>query len=74
MQRFIDETYPPGRRVYVKSEWLSGVDDGAIDRAIEGAERFDTPLSQIIFHQMGGAVARVPDDATAFDGRNAGTW
>jgi FAD binding domain-containing protein/berberine-like enzyme len=71
VQRFIDETYPPGRRIYIKSEWLRGLEDGAIDKAIEGAERFDTPLSQIILHQMGGALARVPDDATAFDGRDA---
>jgi FAD/FMN-containing dehydrogenase len=71
LQRIIDEAYPPGRMLYVKSEWLSGLEDGAIDKAVEGAEQFDSPLSQILFHQMGGAVARVPGDATAFDGRDA---
>lgn len=31
-----------------------------------------SPMSQIHLHQMGGAVARVAADATAFDGRTAG--
>ena len=31
-----------------------------------------SPMSQIHFHQMGGAVGRVPPDASAFSGRHAG--
>ena len=71
LQQLIDETYPPGRHVYVKSEWLRELDDAAIDIAVEAAGSFLGPLTQILFHQMGGAVARVPTDATPFGGRDA---
>jgi FAD/FMN-containing dehydrogenase len=71
LQRIIDETYPVGRQTYVKSEWLHGLDDAAIDTVVEKAAAFPSPLSQILLHQMGGAVARVADDATAFGGRDA---
>jgi FAD/FMN-containing dehydrogenase len=71
LQQIIDETYPVGRQTYVKSEWLRGLDDAAIDTVVAKAGAFISPLSQILLHQMGGAVARVPDDATAFGGRDA---
>jgi FAD/FMN-containing dehydrogenase len=71
LQRLIDETYPPGRHIYVKSEWLRTLDDAAIDVAVEAAGTFLGPLTQILLHQMGGAVTRVAADATPFGGRSA---
>jgi FAD/FMN-containing dehydrogenase len=71
LQRLIDETYPPGRHVYVKSEWLRTLDDATIDIAVEAAGNFLGSMTQILFHQMGGAVARVAADVTPFGGRDA---
>ncbi len=34
--------------------------------------RIDSPVASVALWQMGGAVARVPEDETAFNGRDAG--
>jgi Berberine and berberine like len=40
--------------------------------ALDHGARMPSPMSALHVHQMGGAVARVGRDATAFSGRQAG--
>jgi FAD/FMN-containing dehydrogenase len=71
VQSMVDDGAPPGLHNYVKSEWLARLDDGAIDHIVSAAAARTSPLSQILLRQMGGAIARVPADATAFSYRDA---
>jgi hypothetical protein len=43
-----------------------------IDITVEHSMRIRSPLTTFPIWQLGGAVARVDDDETAFDGRGAG--
>jgi FAD/FMN-containing dehydrogenase len=71
VQSMVDDAAPPGLHNYVKSEWLAGLDEAAIDRIVDAAATWTSPLSQILLRQLGGAIARVPADATAFSYRDA---
>jgi FAD/FMN-containing dehydrogenase len=59
-------------RNYVRGGFLADLDDAVIDLALAHGAAMPSPMSQIHFHQMGGAVGRVPAAATAFSGRHAG--
>jgi hypothetical protein len=72
LQSMIDEATPPGHPGYFKSEMLSGLTDDVIDSVLEHAAGATSPMSQILLHQLGGAMNRVPRDATAFVQRDAG--
>ena len=54
-----------------RSPFLRSLDDAAIDTIVEHASRMPTDISQVLLTNMGGAVARVPDSATAFPQRRA---
>jgi FAD/FMN-containing dehydrogenase len=71
-QATFDATVPHGLHYYWKSHYLDELGDGAIDALVDHAWRHRSPLSYTIMFQLGGAVRRVPDDATAFSGRGAG--
>src|SRR5439155_15070574 len=43
-----------------------------IDITGEHAMRIDSPLTAFPIFHLGGAITRVPEDATAFNGRSAG--
>jgi hypothetical protein len=51
---------------------VSELTDEVIDIAVEHSMRIRSPLTSFPIWQMGGAVARVPEEATAFGGRGAG--
>ena len=51
---------------------MAELSDEVIDVMVEHGRRITSPISSIALWQMGGAVARVGDDATAFNGRQAG--
>jgi hypothetical protein len=71
-QTTFDAAFPHGWRYYFRACDLPELSDGAIDALVEGGRRIVSPVTSAAFFQMGGAVARVPDDATAFSGRGAG--
>jgi FAD/FMN-containing dehydrogenase len=71
VQEMLDPTAPHGMRDYSKSHWLAELPDTAIDRLVELHADVTSPMSMIISGRMGGAVERVPQDATAFVHRDA---
>jgi FAD/FMN-containing dehydrogenase len=71
MQSLIDPLWGPGAHSYMKAGWMGGLDDAAIDTLVRYRDDVTSPKTEIHVHHMGGAVARVPADATAFGDRGA---
>jgi FAD/FMN-containing dehydrogenase len=71
-QATFDATVPHGLHYYWRSHYLDELGDGAIDSLVDHAWSHRSPRSYTIMFQLGGAVRRVPDEATAFSGRGAG--
>jgi len=65
-QRLIDESAVDGNPNYWKSSFVKGLSDDVIDLLVDGANRATSPLTVIVAERLGGAVARVAPDATAF--------
>ena len=70
-QKMFDAAYPHGRHYYWKAHKLGPLTDEIIDVVVEHADRVTSPLSAVPIFCLGGAVARVPEDSTAFPHRNA---
>jgi FAD/FMN-containing dehydrogenase len=71
-QAMFDPTYPHGRWYYFRACDVTELSDEVIDITVDHASRISSPLTAFPIWQMGGAVARVGDDETAFSGRAAG--
>ncbi len=71
LQAALDDVDPHGHRYWERGDYLTGLDDAAIDALVEGGRTASSPRSEILIFPMGGATARVPDDATAFGDRSA---
>jgi FAD/FMN-containing dehydrogenase len=71
VQAFGAPLYPPGRLNYWKSNFLDDLSDEAIAVLIEQFAAVPSPLSAVAIEHLGGAVARVDPDATAFGDRSA---
>jgi hypothetical protein len=69
-QRSIDDTVPHGWHYYWKATNLTGMTDEVIDIVADHAYRAASPRSYAAMFHLGGAVARVPQDATAYAGRD----
>jgi FAD/FMN-containing dehydrogenase len=69
-QRSIDDTVPHGWHYYWKATSLVRLTDEVADAIAEHAYRATSPRSYAAIFHMGGAVARVPQDATAYPGRD----
>src|SRR5438105_14436329 len=61
-----DATAPRGLLSYWKSEYLRVLDDRAIERLLQGAERMRSPLSAVHIQHWGGAIAGGRSVDTAF--------
>jgi len=70
-QAILDPLLAPGMRTYWKSHDFLDLGDGLIDVLIEHARSIPDPQTEIAFAQLGGAVSRVPADATAYTHRDA---
>jgi FAD/FMN-containing dehydrogenase len=70
IQSLIDPLWPKGIHSYFKSTNLSGLDDDLIEALCGQHLTAPGPQCEIHVHQMDGAVARVPADATAFPERS----
>jgi FAD/FMN-containing dehydrogenase len=70
-QSAMDELFPAGGRYCWKSHFLDELTDAAIATMLVHVEDRPTPLSAIYLRTLGGAVARVGPDETAFAHRSA---
>ena len=75
-QSMNDEANPSGLQNYWKSHFLHGLPEECIDVVVDEFGRKPLPAGNcprggLIIEHMGGAVARVPDDATVVGNRSA---
>lgn len=70
-QRGFDPFFPDGRRYYWKSHALDALSDGAIDTTLAHFANRPSPASLVAIRHLGGAISRVPEDATAYGNRGA---
>lgn len=71
LQSMLDAGFPSGLHVHWRSEFLTSIPDALIDAAVSAYEQVPSPLSALLIEQFGGAVSRIPRDATAFDQRDS---
>jgi FAD/FMN-containing dehydrogenase len=74
-QHIADETMEWGHRFYMKSAFLPALPDELIELAVDHAHRIPPGADgEFSIWSWGRAIAKVPDEATAFTGREAGFW
>jgi FAD/FMN-containing dehydrogenase len=70
MQSLLDPLYPAGGQNYFKAGYLDELSDGAVDELVAG-HASSHPMDELHIQHVGGAVAKVADDETAFGNRSA---
>jgi FAD/FMN-containing dehydrogenase len=70
MQSLLDPLYPRGLHNYFRSAFFGALDDGTTGAILDAYARVPNPLSEVHIHHLGGAMGRVPADATAFGTRD----
>jgi len=71
MQRAGDVSDPRAQGIYLKSGFIPRLGDDLIAAMVSGFPAKPTRSTAIFFQMSGGAIARVPADATAFPARDA---
>jgi hypothetical protein len=70
MQSLLDPLYPPGIRNYFRSAFFSDLGETTIDALVSAYTGKPNALSELHIHHLGGAMGRIPADATAFGTRD----
>ena len=65
------DAFPQDAHVYFKAEFLDEWSDEAIDTVIEMTAEPSSPITQVLFQPMGGAIGDVGPDETALPVRDA---
>ncbi len=71
-QAMFDPSFQHGWWYYMRACDVAELTDEVIDITVEHSLRINSPLTAFPIWQLGGAVARVDEDETAFGGRGAG--
>jgi hypothetical protein len=71
-QSMFDTLLPSGYWYYFRSCDVAELSDDVIDITVEHSLRMKSAVNTFPIFQLGGAVARVADDETVFNGRRAG--
>ena len=71
LQGMFDPGLPPGTKAYLKGHNVHELSDDLIRAFCAQTAKMPPGRSMVFVIQMGGAVARVPEDETAFGGRSA---
>ena len=71
-QAMLDPSFSHGRWYYLRACDVAELPDEVIDITVDHALQINSPLTTFVIWQLGGAVARVGEDDTAFGGRSAG--
>ena len=71
LQQLFDADYPDGLRYYWRSQYLPELSDEVIAHTIEWTRRRPSARSTVDLWHLGGAMARVAPDATAYGDRGA---
>jgi len=71
-QAMFDPSFPHGWWYYFRSCNVAGLTDEVIEITADHASQINSPLTAFPIFHLGGAIARVGDDETAFNGRSAG--
>jgi hypothetical protein len=72
LQTMLDASAPYGLRNYFRGGYVADLTDDIIAAALEHAAALRSPMSQLHFHHMGGALGRVGTATSSFSGRAAG--
>jgi FAD/FMN-containing dehydrogenase len=71
-QAMLNPSFPHHWWYYVRSCDVAELTDDVIDITVEHSMQIQSPDTSFPIWQLGGAVSRVDDDATAFNNRHAG--
>jgi FAD/FMN-containing dehydrogenase len=71
-QSMFDPSFPKGWWYYFRSADLAVLSDEVIDIVADRAQKMTSPLTAFPIFQLGGAIAKVGEDETAFNGRGSG--
>jgi FAD/FMN-containing dehydrogenase len=70
-QRALDPFFPAGQRRYWKALYLDGFSEDAIESTVDWSNRRPSNDTLVIVRHLGGAIARVGADETAFGDRGS---
>jgi FAD/FMN-containing dehydrogenase len=70
-QKMFDPTVPHGWHYYWRSHKLGPLTDAVMDIVVDHAERITSPRTTVPIFTLGGVVARLPGEATAYSNRDA---
>jgi FAD/FMN-containing dehydrogenase len=71
VQQLLDPPAQKGMRNYWTADFYDDLPEKAVDILVETCTKPVSPLTQVVLVPGGGAIARVPEDATAFGQRTA---
>ncbi|WP_327120504.1 FAD-binding oxidoreductase [Nocardia sp. NBC_01730] len=71
LQMVHDASTPFGARYHLRAHYLSEFSDDAAYAILAHCRSISAPFTQVFVEHLGGAVGRIPHDATAFRGRHA---